>query len=121
MSQSPAPGSSPNPPTSTVSSPDFQLVFEKAKNLYKKKTKQDLATHPLATELGTCDSPAAILAVLQKQVDQFNQSRSSDERLHRWLSPTINVLQAFSGTLGAGIGMVNISWSLIYLALIPIW
>ena len=121
MSQSPAPGSSSKPPIPTASSPDFQVLFEKAKKLYKKKTKQDLTAHPLATELGKCDSPAAILAVLQGQVDQFNQSRSSDERLHRWLSPTINVLQAFSETLGEGISLVNNSLSVIDLALIPIW
>ena len=109
MSQSPTPGSSSNPPTQTESSPAFQVVFKKAIKLYKKKTKQDLTAHPLAIQLQACDSPAAILAVLQKQVEQFNQSRSSDERLYRWLSPTINVLQAFSETLGEGISLVNIS------------
>ena len=117
MSQSPDPGSSSKPPIPTASSPDFQIVFEKAKKLYKKKTKQDLTAHPLATELGQCNSPAAILVVLQKQVEQFSQSRSNDERLHRWLSPTINVLQAFSETLGEGISLVNV----IDLVLISIW
>jgi hypothetical protein len=108
MSRPPYPGSSSNPATQTASSSNFQVVFEQALKLYKKNTKQDLTAHPLATQLQPCDSPAAILAVLQGHVDQFNQSRSSDERLHRWLNPTINVLQAFSETLGAGIGLVNI-------------
>ena len=117
MNQSPAPG----PAAQTASSPNFLVIFEEALKLYTKRTKQDLTAHPLATELQTCDSPAAILIILQGQVDQFNQSRRGDERLHRWLSPTINVLQAFSETLGEGISLVNISWSVVDLALIPIW
>ncbi|KAH8980416.1 hypothetical protein EDB92DRAFT_1820571 [Lactarius akahatsu] len=61
--------------------------------------------------LQACDSPAAILTILQEQVDQFKQSRSADERLHKWLDPTINVLYAFSQTLGEGVGLVNINLS----------
>ena len=109
MSQPPAPGSSSEPPKPTVSTSNFNLVFEKALKAYKKKTKQPLTTHPLATQLDGCLSPAAIMAILQDQVDQFNQSQSRDERLQRWLGPTINVLLAFTGTLGAGISMVNIN------------
>ena len=109
MSQSPAPGSSSEPPATTASTSNFNVIFEKALKAYKNKTRQRLTTHPLATQLDKCDSPAAILAILQDQVDQFNQSRSSDERLRRWLSPTINVLLAFTETLGEGISLVNIS------------
>ena len=107
MSQPPAPGSSSKPPTPTVSSSNFNLVFEKALKEYKKKTKQPLTTHPLATQLEGCNSSAAILAIFQDQVDQFDQSKSRDERLQRWLGPTINVLFAFTETLRAGISMVN--------------
>ena len=109
MSQSTAPGSSSKPPIPTVSSSNFNLIFEKALKAYKKQTRQHLTTIPLATQLEKCDSPAAILAILQDQIDQFNQSRSSDERLQRWLSPTINVLLAFTETIGAGISMVYIN------------
>ncbi|KAN0136182.1 hypothetical protein V8E53_006042 [Lactarius tabidus] len=106
MSQYPAPGSSSKPPTPTASSSNFNIIFEKALKEYKTKTRQRLTAHPLATEFDKCDSsPAAILAILQDQVDQFNQSRSKDERLQRWLSPTINVLLAFTETLGEGISL----------------
>ena len=98
MSQPPPPGSS-----------NFNLNFEKALKAYKNKTRLRLTTHPLATQLDKCDSPAAIIAILQDQVDQFNQSGSNDERLQRWLGPTISVLLAFTGTLGEGIGLVNIA------------
>jgi hypothetical protein len=90
-------------------SPNFKAIFEKALKVYTKKTKQDLTAHPLATQLQECDSPAAIVTILQDQIDQFRQSQSGDERLQKWLNPTINVLYAFSATLGQGIGIVNIN------------
>jgi hypothetical protein len=65
-----------------------------------------LLHHPLATQLQSCDSPAAILSVLTDLVQQFEQSRTSDERLGTWLDPTVTVLFAFSATLGEGVGLV---------------
>ncbi len=84
-------------------SSNFNVIFEKALKAYQKRTKQDLTVHPLASQLQSCDSPAAILTILQGQVDQFIQSRSGDERLRSWLNPTISVLYAFSATLGEGV------------------
>ncbi|KAH9011724.1 hypothetical protein EDB83DRAFT_353431 [Lactarius deliciosus] len=105
MSQSPIPSSSKTPAV-TSSPSNFKLIFEKALKEYKKKTKHDLTAHPLASKLQPCNSPADVLTILQDQVDQFEQSRSGDERLRKWLDPTINVLYAFSQTLGEGVGLV---------------
>jgi hypothetical protein len=81
---------------------------------YEKTTKSKLLDHPLATQLQSCDSPAAILSVLTDLVRQLEQRHSSDERLRTWLDPTVNVLFAFSATLGEGVGLVilkiTISW-----------
>ena len=88
-------------PTST--SPNFQLIFNNALKAYKKHTKNDLLTHPLADRLKTCDSACGILTVLQKQVQEFNESRRSNTK---WLDPTVNVLLAFSETLGEGVRSV---------------
>jgi len=107
-------------PVAATSSSNFRVIFDKALKTYKKKTKQDLTAHPLTAQLQACDSPAAILTIIQDQVDQFNRSRSSDERLRKWLNPTINVLYAFSATLGEGVGLASINWSVRDLALIPI-
>ena len=101
-------------------SSNFNVIFEKALKAYKIKTKQDLTTHPLASQLQACDSPAAILTVLQGQVHQFEQSRSGDERLQRWLDPTINVLYAFTQVLGQGGGLVHVSLFVGDIALIAI-
>ena len=70
-------------------------------NTYEKRTRKDLRTHPLAVQFQDCDSPAAILAVLQPQVLALDQSRNTDERWTKWLDPTINVLYTFSNIIGA--------------------
>ena len=88
------------------SSPNFQLVFNNALKAYEQRTKNDLLAHPLAAQLQSCRSPSSILAILQQQVQEFNRSQSSDQRLTRWLDPTVNVLFAFSATLGEGVGLV---------------
>jgi len=95
-------------PTSrpSLSPPNFQLIFNSALKAYERHTKNDLLSHPLATQLQACQSPSSILAVLQQQVQELNQSRTSDDRLTKWLDPTINVLYAFPETLGEGISLV---------------
>ena len=92
--------------SSSSNSNNFQLIINNALDKYKKRTKNDLLVHPLATQLQSCDTPSAILAVLQQQVQGLDQSRSSDERWSRWLDPTVNVLYALSSTLAAGVGLV---------------
>ena len=90
-----------------ASSPNFQLIFDIALRTYEKRTKRDLITHPLASQLQACESSASILAVLQGQVDDLNHARESDERLTKWLSPTVNVLLTLSATIGGGISLVS--------------
>ncbi len=89
-----------------ASSPNFQLIFNNALEVYKKRTKSDLLAHPLAAQLRTCNSPSDVLLILQQQVEELNQSRNNNGRLTRWLDPTVNVLYAFSGALGEGVGLV---------------
>ncbi|KAH9047977.1 ankyrin repeat-containing domain protein [Lactarius deliciosus] len=88
------------------STPNFQSIFEKALEEYKKKTGNDLAAHPLAAEINDCDSPESILAVLEGKANELNQSRSSNDRLTKWLNPTVNILNALSATLGESAGSV---------------
>lgn len=92
-------------PSSSTS--NFQSIFEKALEEYKKKTRKDLTTHPLAAEIRGCDSPEKILNVLEDKANELNQSQSSDERLIKWLKPTVNILNALSATLGQAAGSVS--------------
>ena len=89
------------------SSSNFQSVFNAALEAYEKATKKKLLAHPLAAQLQSCDSPAAILSVLKNLVQQSDQSSSSDQ-IRNWLDPTVNVLYTFSATLGAGVGLVTL-------------
>ena len=118
MSQAPASSSSvqntrTTPPTDSY---NFKAIFEAALKAYKKKTKTSLEDHVLLTQLQTCDSPAAISDLLRAQVNP-----NADEGLKKWLNPTINVLYAFSATLGGGVGLVNTNKCVDDLALIAMW
>ncbi|KAH9037477.1 hypothetical protein EDB85DRAFT_2287858 [Lactarius pseudohatsudake] len=92
------------PPTAT-SSTNFETIFGAALEAYKNQTKKDITSHPLAVQLQSCDSPIAILAMLRAQVQAFDQSQIADEKLTKWLDPTVNVLYAFSAILGEGVGL----------------
>ena len=94
-------------PNASSSSSNFQSVLNAALEAYEKKTKCNLLTHPLSSQLQSCDSSTAALSVLQDIIQQFSRRRSSDQRLSNWLNPTINVLHAFSSALGQGVGVVS--------------
>jgi len=95
-----------HPQTTASSSSNFQLIFDNALKAYEKRTKKNLLAHPLAAQLQACDSPDAILSVLQKQVEDLNRSRNTDERWIKSLDPTVKVLFSFSATIGEGVGLV---------------
>ena len=95
-------------PTGTSTS-NFRTIFVAAIKAYEKKTKTDLLSHPLATQLESCNSSTDILAVLHDRVNEFDESKRHKEKLSSWLKPTINVLYAFSATLGGGVGLVGLN------------
>ena len=100
--------------SSSSSSSNFQSIFDASLQSYNNKTKSKLLDHSLATQLQSCDSPSAVLSVLQDLIPQFDQRRTSDERLKNWLNPTVNVLYLFSATLGEGVGLVSLSLLSLY-------
>ena len=87
------------PPMNAHPHLNFQSTFNNALHEYKKQTGEDLFLHPLAAELQSCDSPHAILSVLQE--------RASDERLMNCLSPVVNAIYALSSSLGEEAGLVS--------------
>ena len=95
-------------PEATSPSSDIERIFDTALKSYQKKTKKNLKDHDLFKQLKGCDSPGALLAKFQAtQFDDPSQTWS-DDRLKRWLVPTLNVLCAFSDTLGEGVSLVII-------------
>jgi hypothetical protein len=97
-----------HPNASSSSGSNFQSVLNAALDAYDKKTKSKLLAHPLAAQFQSCDSPTAIISILQDIIQQFYRRHRSDEKLTNWLNPTINVLYAFSSTLGQGLGLVSL-------------
>jgi len=89
-----------------ASSSNFHVLITSALDTYRKRTKKDLLSHPLAARLQACDTPSAILTILREQIQGLDQSQNSAERWSKWLDPTVNVLFAFSATIGAGVGLV---------------
>ena len=94
-------------PTATTLSSKYQSIFDGAVEAYKKKTKKDIRSHPLLDKLQNCDSPDAVLNMLYEQIPGFERSRGTDDKLTKWLNPTVNVLYAFSGVIGGGIGLAS--------------
>jgi len=88
---------------------NYQLIFDSALKAYKKKTGKDLQSDPLFQTLENCNSPSAIIDVLRQQIPAIDQSRSSNDRLTNWLNPTVNVLCAFSTTIGNVVSPVSLS------------
>ena len=93
-------------PSTSASSTSFETILKAALEEYEQKTKKDIASHPLAAQIKACESPSAIVAVLRAQVQASDKSQSADERLTKWLDPTVNVLYAFSEILGDAVALV---------------
>jgi hypothetical protein len=95
-------------PSTFISNSNFASIFNAALETYKRKTKKDLTSHPLLPRLQSCHSPEAILTILREQISEFNQSQNEEDKLTKWVEPTVNVLYALSSTVGQGVGLVRI-------------
>jgi hypothetical protein len=99
-------------PTSATAASDseirFQTIFQAALESYRKQNKNDLLAHPLTSQLESCNSTIVAIALLQDQVREFDKSHSGDERLTKWLGPTVNVLCAFSAAVSGSVGLVSL-------------
>ena len=71
-----------SPPTTSSSNLHWKAIFESTMNEYQRKTKKYLFAHPLGSQLQACDSPYAMLVVLQAihgQIQNFERSMNIDE------------------------------------------
>ena len=93
--------------TTGSSTDNFTAIFNAAISEYRRLTGKRLDTHPFAAQLDTCQSPEAISNVLRTQAQAFRKFHEGDERLMKWLDPTIRILCTLSDTLGQGIGLVS--------------
>jgi hypothetical protein len=92
--------------TSAPSS-DFKSILDGALRKYEEKTGKSLLDDPLAAKLKQCESVDAIKGILRGQAEAFQQFRDGDQRLMKWIGPTVDVLCTFSDTLGGVAGIVR--------------
>jgi fungal STAND N-terminal Goodbye domain len=103
---------SPNSMSSiTPSSSNFHLI-SKALSDYATQTGIDLTTNPFADELQNCDSVDAISQLLQDRAQAFKTYRDEHRKLINCLSPVVQFLRAFSGTLGEALVLVSTTESI---------
>ncbi|KAF8266494.1 hypothetical protein EI94DRAFT_184141 [Lactarius quietus] len=90
----------------TPSSPsNFQLIID-AFDDNAKQLGVDLTKNPYAEALRACDSPNAVLELLQEKAHAFKDYRDGDRKLISWLKPVVQVVHDFSAVLGQAIRLV---------------
>jgi len=89
---------------------DFNRLFNDALVTYAKETGKDLLTHPLASNIYSCDSPDAILAVL-REAAALDEFRDDSFKLAKWLQLVVHGLYAPSTDSAVGAGSHTVSFA----------
>ena len=87
---------------------NFQLIVD-AFDDYTRQVGLDITKNPLADAFRGCDSPNAVLELLQGKADAFKNYQDGDpsRTLMNWLKPVVQVVHGFSGVLGPAISLVS--------------
>ncbi|KAH9063568.1 hypothetical protein EDB87DRAFT_128803 [Lactarius vividus] len=92
--------------TQASSTSNFCLILD-AFDQYASHVGIDLTKNPLADAIRRCDSPNAVLQLLQDKAHAFKDYRDGDRTLIDWLKPVVQVVHGFSGVLGEAISLVS--------------
>ena len=92
--------------TEQATSSNYKLIIDALAD-YAKLTGIDLPKSPSAERLERSNSPQAILELLEEREKEFKEYRSRNQRLISRIRPAVEVLHAFSGTLGGVIDLVG--------------
>ena len=101
----PPPTQIPNP-SQTVTMSNLQLIFDAA-DKYAEQTGINLKDNPFTEKVKGCDSPSAVLVLLQENLKTFKDYRDKDRKFIECVSPVVQVVHAFSGILGEAASMVS--------------
>jgi hypothetical protein len=85
---------------------NFQLIVEAFAD-YAKLTGIDLSKSSFAEKLERSNSPHSILEMLQERENAFKEHRDQNRRLISCITPTVEVLHAFSAVLGEAVSLVS--------------
>jgi hypothetical protein len=85
---------------------NFQSILD-AVDKYAAETGINLKDNPFANKVKDCDSPDAILLLLQENTKSFKDYRDQNRKFIDCLSPVVQFVHAFSGVLGEAAGLVS--------------
>ena len=94
-----------------MSSPNLKLICD-ALDTYVEQMKIDLKDNPFAEEVKGCDSPEAILQLLEKNRDEFKEYREKNRKFIDCLNPVVKFVHTFSNVLGEATSLVSTDRSL---------
>ncbi len=92
----------------------FQSILD-AVDKYAEQTGINLKENPFADKVKDCDSPGAVLLLLQENTKAFKDYREQNRKFIDCLSPVVQFVHAFSGILGEAAGLVSREQSFRYL------
>ena len=85
---------------------NFQSILD-ALDKYSEKTGINLKESPFADKIKGCDSPCAVLLLLQENLKAFKDYRNQNRKLIYCLRPVVQFVHTFSGILGEAAGLVR--------------
>ncbi len=85
---------------------NLELIFD-ALDKYAEQTGVSLKDNPFAEHVFRCDSPDAVLQLLQENVKKFKDYRDKNSKFIDCLNPVVKFVHAFSGVLGEAAGLVS--------------
>ncbi len=91
----------------TTSCASFQSILDAALDSYAKQTGVDLTKHASADKLQSLRSPEDVVQLLRERETAFKDYRDKHRQLIDCLRSIVQVVHAFSGTLGEAAGLVS--------------
>jgi hypothetical protein len=85
---------------------NFQSILD-AVDKYAEQTGINLKQNPFADKVKGCDSPDAVLLLLQENVKAFKDYRDQNRKFIDCLNPVVQFIHAFSEILGEVAGLVS--------------
>jgi hypothetical protein len=92
---------------------NFRSILN-AVDKYAEQTGINLKENPFADKVKDCDSPGAVLSLLQENVKAFKDYRDNNRKFIECVGPVVQFVHAFSGILGEAAGMVSPDQSFCY-------
>ena len=84
----------------------FQSILD-ALDRYAEQTGINLNENPFADKVKGCDSPDAVLLLLQESMKAFKDYRDNNRKFIDCLNPVVQFVHTFSGILGEGARLVS--------------